>query len=147
MGSPSRVTSEEVQKACAELGLRDWTQVLSPQVTVEESEVLRTLVGAEALEVPVDAFKRGLEVELEHGSGFPDANVTNGHPVLTAKIVLAHLKESLLYYERLDVAELEGDLFKAIHGGDQGKIERIYRRLLKARIILAERELTDLDRV
>jgi len=36
---------------------------------------------------------------------FPDANVTDNHPVLTEKIVLAHLKESLLYYKRLAVAE------------------------------------------
>jgi len=36
-------------------------------------------------------------VELEHGTRFKDANVTNNHPLLTGKIVFAHLKESLYY--------------------------------------------------
>lgn len=145
MKIPSAVPLEEVQRVCAELGLRDWSQVLSPQVTLEEAEILRGYVGAEALEVPVEAFRRGLEVELEHGVGFPDANVTSGHPVLTGKIVLAHLKESLLYYERLDVVELEGDLLRAMQKGDPSKTARVYRRLLKARITLAQRELASLD--
>ncbi|UCC24903.1 MAG: hypothetical protein JSU98_14395 [Gemmatimonadales bacterium] len=139
------VPPEEVQRACAELGLRDWTQALSPPVTLEEAEILRARVGAEALEVSIEAFKRGLEVELEHGSEFSDANVTNGHPVLTGKIVLAHLKESLLYYERLDVAELEGDLLKAIQSGDGARTVSVHRKLLTARIHLAEQELAHLD--
>jgi hypothetical protein len=40
-------------------------------------------------------------VELEHGTRYPEANVTNNHPILTGKIVLAHLKETLDYYQRL----------------------------------------------
>jgi hypothetical protein len=34
--------------------------------------------------------------------------------LLTGKIVLAHLKETLDYYLRLEVAELEGDILKAL---------------------------------
>ena len=136
------VGREEVREACEELGLRDWTQELSPTVTPAEAEILRELVGGEALEVPVESFRRGLAVELEHGVGFPDANVTNGHPVLTGKIVLAHLKESLLYYERLDVAELEGDLIKAIHSGNAEKTAKVHHRLLAAKLTLVQRELS-----
>ncbi len=55
-------------------------------------------------------FATGLEVELEHGVRFKDADVTNNHPIITGMIVLAHLKESLDYYKLLDVAEAEGDL-------------------------------------
>ena len=46
--------------------------------------------------------------EIEHGIRYQSANVTNNHPILTGKIVLAHLKETLDYYDRLEVAELRG---------------------------------------
>ena len=141
MEFPKVVDKEEVRRVCAELGLRDWTQPLSPSVTPEEAESVQQLVGGEALEVPVGAFKRGLEVELEHGFGFSDSNVTNNHPILTGKIVLAHLKESLLYYERLDVAEFEGDLVKAIQAGDPEKTARVHRKLLAAKLTLIEGEI------
>ncbi len=146
MGPPRGVQREEVQKVCAELGFRDWTQDLSPAVTPEESEILRELVGGEALEVPAEVFRQGLEVELEHGAGFPDANVTSGHPILTGKIVLAHLKESLLYYERLEVAELEGDLVKAIQSGNAAKIATVHQRLLAAKLKLVQRELAGYEK-
>ncbi len=32
---------------------------------------------------------------------YSDSDVTKNHPVLTAKIVLAHVKEMLDYYQRL----------------------------------------------
>ena len=38
--------------------------------------------------------------------------------VLTGMIVLDHLKETLDYYARLEVAELAGDILKAITRGD-----------------------------
>ncbi len=46
------------------------------------------------MEISVENFRVGLEVELEHGILFEEANVTNNHPILTGKIVLAHFKES-----------------------------------------------------
>jgi hypothetical protein len=84
-----------------------------------------------------------LEVELEHGLQFPDANVTNNHPILTGKIVLAHLKEMLDYYLRLNVAELEGDLLKASKKGDAEKLARIYKKLIAARADLSEWEKSE----
>jgi hypothetical protein len=72
---------------------------------------------------------------------FNDANVTNNHPILTGKIVLAHLKETMDYYDRLEVAELEGDLLKAMRKGDLAKAHKKYQALLEARQILAEAEL------
>jgi hypothetical protein len=71
---------------------------------------------------------------------FKDANVTNNHPILTGKIVLAHLKESLDYYKRLDVAEIEGDLLKAVHAGDSAKVQRLYQKLIRAKLLLAQTE-------
>lgn len=50
----------------------------------------------------------------EHGTRYRNANATNNHPILIGAIVLAHLEETLDYYDRLDVAELEGDILKAV---------------------------------
>lgn len=140
MDTPEYVTKEEVQRVCEQLGIRDWTKLSQPEVETGEAEMIQKLVGGEALEISVQEFRQGLEVELEHGIGFEDANVTNNHPILTGKIVLAHLKESLDYYTRLDVAEIEGDLLKAILSGDQAKLASKYQKLLEARYQLSQRE-------
>jgi len=137
------IPKEEVQRACQEIGIRDWTKLKEAEVQVEEARIIQTAVGSEALEIPVAWFQQGLEVELEHGLQFPDANVTNNHPILTGKIVLAHLKEMLDYYLRLDVAELEGDMLKASKKGDAEKLSRIYKKLILARAALSERENSD----
>jgi hypothetical protein len=140
MEIPEYVSKEEVQRVCDQLGIRDWTKLSNAEVEFSEAEIIRELVGGEALEVSVEEFQRGLEIELEHGIGFSDANVTNNHPVLTGKIVLAHLKEMLDYYTRLEVAELEGDMLKAVQSGDQAKLASKYQKLIEARYLLSERE-------
>jgi hypothetical protein len=134
------ITKAEVQRVCKEIGIRDWTQLTETKVQVEEARIIQSAVGSEALQIPVEWFQQGLEVELEHGLQFPDANVTNNHPILTGKIVLAHLKEMLDYYLRLEVAELEGDLFKASRAGDAEKMARKYKKLIAARAALSEWE-------
>jgi len=139
------VPREEVQRACQELGIRDWTELSDTRVQAEEARIIQAAVGSEASQIPVEWFQQGLEVELEHGLQFADANVTNNHPILTGKIVLAHLKEMLDYYVRLNVAELEGDLLKAAKRGDTEKVSRIYRQLIVARAALSEWERSDLD--
>ena len=48
-------------------------------------------------------------------------------------IVLAHLKEMLDYYQRLEVAELEGDMLKAFQSGNREKLFTKYQLLLQAR--------------
>jgi hypothetical protein len=140
MDIPEYVSKEEVKRVCDQLNIRDWTRLSKAEVEFSEAEIIRELVGGEALDVSVEEFQRGLEIELEHGIGFSDANVTNNHPVLTGKIVLAHLKESLDYYTRLEVAELEGDLLKAVLSGDQAKLVSKYQKLLEARFLLSEQE-------
>ena len=134
------ITKAEVQRVCQEIGIRDWTQLTETKVLVEEARIIQAAVGSESLEIPVEWFQQALEVELEHGLQFPDANVTNNHPILTGKIVLAHLKEMLDYYLRLEVAELEGDLFKASRAGDAEKMARKYKKLITARAALSEWE-------
>ncbi len=140
MNVPQYITTDEVQRVCRELGIRDWTALTEADVSVEEAQVIQIAVGAEATQITADEFRRGLEVELEHGLQFPDANVTNNHPFLTGKIVLAHLKETLDYYSRLEVAELEGDILNALTKGDLAKVAEKYRKLVHARVALCSRE-------
>lgn len=140
MEIPTYISQTEVQRICQELGIRDWTALTEARVTLDEATIIQKLVGGEALLVSASDFQQGLEVELEHGVQFPDANVTNNHPILTGMIVLAHLKEMLDYYARLEVAELEGDLLKAFRAGNFEKASQKYQKLLKARAELGEQE-------
>lgn len=142
---PEYITKEEVQRVCRELGIRDWTRLAKAEVEIEEARIIQEQVGAEAAQITAGEFCEGLEIELEHGLEFPDANVTNNHPILTGKIVLAHLKEMLDYYVRLDVAELEGDMLKAMQKGDTEKLMRYYQRLVKARARLGDKEKEQTD--
>ncbi len=144
MNVPEYITKSEVQRVCRELGIRDWTALTQPQVTLDEAARIQAEVGGETGELTPEQFRQGLEVELEHGITFPDANVTNNHPLLTGKIVLAHLKEMLDYYDRLDVAELEGDLLKATRAGNAEKVLRLYGRLVAARADLSAKEKASL---
>lgn len=53
----------------------------------------------------VDQFRRGLDVELEHGLHDPATNVTGDDAVTTGKIARAHLNEFPDYYTRLEQME------------------------------------------
>jgi hypothetical protein len=133
MDIPQYITINEVQRVCSDLGIRDWSSLPDGKVPLEEAEIILAVINVRAMPVTPETFRQGLEVELEHGTRFQDANVTNNHPLLTGMIVLAHLKESMEYYERLEVAELEGDLLKAILAGDVDKLRHRYRQLIDAR--------------
>ena len=135
------ISKKDVQEVCQELGFRDWTELTDTKVTLEEAKRIQEVVGDEALQISTEAFKQGLEVELELGLMYPDANVTNNHPILTGMIVLAHLKEMLDYYLRLDVAESEGDMYKAYLSGDFQKLGKEYHKLQRARAALADYEV------
>lgn len=140
MDIPKYITVEEVKRVCSELGISDWSTLSEAKVSIEDAEKILSQVNVSAMPIPPEVFKTGLEVELEHGTRFQDANVTNNHPILTGMIVLAHLKESMDYYERLEVAEVEGDLLKAILAGNLDKIRQKYSLLLDARGALVKAE-------
>lgn len=144
MELPEYVTVEEVRRVCKELTIRDWTTLREAKVPPEEARVILDDVNIERMNIALEAFCKGLEVELEHGLRFRDANVTNNHPILTGKIVLAHLKESLDYYKHLEVAELESDLLKALIAQDLPKVKKIYTKFTEARLILSQAELDQL---
>ena len=144
MKIPQYVTVEEVSRVCKELKLSDWTKKEEPKVSLKEAKIILAEVNGKKLAIDPKEFCAGLEVELEHGMQYKDANVTNNHPLLTGLIVLAHLKESLDYYRLLEVAELEGDLLKSVARGNSKKIKDYYARLAQARIALRKAELARL---
>jgi hypothetical protein len=145
MKIPEYISKSEVQRVCKELGISDWTKLTSAVVSIEEAKKVQAEVGSEALKISAEDFKQGLEVELEHGIQYPDANVTNNHPILTGMIVLAHLKEMLDYYIRLEVAEINGDMLKALKSGDMEKLGKKYKLLLSAQAELSELEKSTME--
>ena len=136
MRIPEYITKEEVRRICKELKISDWTELSEPIIDIEEARILLAEVNIKEMNINIDDFKQGLEVELEHGLRFDDANVTNNHPIITGKIVLAHMKESLDYYKLLEVAELEGDLFKAVQSENMDKVKEKYKKLTQAQVVL-----------
>jgi hypothetical protein len=140
MKLPEYVSVEEVRRVCRELKIRDWTKLKKPEVSMKEAKVILSLVNADKMKIPVADFKTGLEVELEHGTMFKPYNVTNNHPILTGKIVMAHFMEMLDYYKRLEVAEAEGDLLKAVVSGNIQKVRKYHRKISEGKAELAKAE-------
>ena len=145
MNMPEYVSKSEVERVCKELGFRNWAQMKTPSVLDTEASVILKTVNTTGMDIPLDEFKQGLVVELEHGTMYEDANVTNNHPLLTGMIVLAHLKETMDYYERLDVVEIEGDILKATLAGDLKKADSKYRKLAKAKLAVNKIEVQKLS--
>lgn len=78
--------------------------------TEDEARAIGEQIGVDWSEIPIAEFRRGLQVELEHGSAWGDAtNVTKDDPIITGKIAWAHLKEIPDYYTRLDKMEAEAE--------------------------------------
>jgi hypothetical protein len=136
MKIPEYVSKAEVKRVCKELAFRDWSALKEFAVTKKEAAIILEIVNVKKMAIPIEEFRQGLDIELEHGTRYTDANVTNNHPILTGMIVLAHLKETMDYYERLEVAEIEGDLLKAVVAKNLGKIEEKYKKLIKAESLL-----------
>ena len=130
------VTTDEVKRVCKELGLRDWSLITEPEVSDVEATTILKIVNTTNMDISLGTFRQGLLVELEHGTIYEDANVTNNHPILTGKIVLAHLKETMDYYKRIEVAEIEGDLLEAVLSKNLERVESKFRKLVEAQKIL-----------
>ncbi|WP_252236153.1 DUF5661 family protein [Clostridium sp. CH2] len=95
--------------------LNHWTVLKSrgetnkTSFTVEEAKKIANALNIDFSKEKFDLqqFAMGINVELEHGTRFPNANVTNNDPILTGKIALAHLMEIPDYYTRLKKLEDE----------------------------------------
>ena len=77
-------------------------------ITEGEARKIGDQLGIDWKEFRLKEFRRGLEVEQEHGSLWGEAtNVTKDDPLFTGRIAWAHLKEIPDYYTRLDKMEAE----------------------------------------
>jgi len=67
-----------------------------------DNEILRIAkyLNIDFSKFPFEDFKRGINVELEHGLENINTNVTNNDLIKTAKIALAHLNEYPNYYNK-----------------------------------------------
>jgi hypothetical protein len=81
--------------------------------SLEEAQEIGARLGIDWQLVNQAEFRRGLEVELEHGARDPQTNVTGDDLQLTGKIAWAHLKEFPDYYTRLDKLEAEAEAYWA----------------------------------
>lgn len=59
--------------------------------------------------IPYETLKAGLIIELEHGKINDKTNITDNDIIMTMKIVLAHLREGLAYYDLLEKLEKKLD--------------------------------------
>jgi hypothetical protein len=73
------------------------------EFSADEARQIGQQIGIEWVHSPfaVDQFRRGMNVELEHGLKDILTNVTDDDPLVTARIALAHLNEFPDYYTRL----------------------------------------------
>lgn len=83
------------------------------QISADTATCVGGKLGIDWTKVDREQFRRGLEVELEHGARDPETDVTGNDMVLTGKIAWAHLKEFPDYYTRLDRLEAEADAYWA----------------------------------
>ena len=79
------------------------------QFSTEEARSIGMQLKIDWSQIDLEQFRRGLEVELEHGTIDPETNVTGDDLLLTGKIAWAHLREIRDYYRRLDIMEAEAE--------------------------------------
>ncbi len=73
--------------------------------TAAEAKQVGEALGIDWSRFDVEQFRRGMDVELEHGTEDPNTNVTDDDRMTTGKIALAHLNEFPDYYTRLEAME------------------------------------------
>ena len=83
------------------------------EFTADDAKRIGAALSIDWAKVPLEEFRAGLGVELEHGARDLQTNVTNNDEALTGKIALAHLKEFPDYYTRLEQLEKDADEYWA----------------------------------
>lgn len=80
-------------------------------VCLHKARKIGKALGVDWTRVDSEQFRRGMEVELEHGRRDPSTDVTGDDLFATGKIALAHLNEFPDYYTRLARMEEEARAF------------------------------------
>jgi Protein of unknown function (DUF5661) len=78
-----------------------------PKTTIDEARKVGAALNVDWGDIALEQFRRGMDVEFEHGTHDPQTDFTHDDLVLTGKIALAHLKEFPDYYVRLERMEEE----------------------------------------
>jgi len=99
----------KLRRSALAIQQRRWLMSAREGFTAEEARRIGEQIGIDWTGAPFDVeqFRRGMDVELEHGLHDSATNVTGDDPVVTGKIALAHLNEFPDYYTRLDRMEEE----------------------------------------
>ena len=80
------------------------------QFSTKEALSIGTSLKIDWSQIDLEQFRRGLEVELEHGAIDSETNVTGDDLMFTGKIAWAHLKEIRDYYTHLDHMEADAEV-------------------------------------
>ena len=86
------------------------------RATSEEARRVGDEIGVDWGRFDLEQFRKGMDVEFEHGSHDPQTDVTHDDPIMTGKIALAHMKEFPDYYERLERMEAEAEQYWSTRG-------------------------------
>ena len=104
-----RLTSVIVSKVVQQIEVIGLASIKN--FTAQEAKKVGEKLGIKWNKFDLDQFRRGMVVELEHGSRDEKTNVTNDDALVTGKIALAHLNEFPDYYDRLEKLEKEAEQF------------------------------------
>jgi Protein of unknown function (DUF5661) len=88
------------------------------RTSIEEARRVGDAIGIDWDRCDLEQFRKGMDVEYEHGSHDAQTDVTHDDPILTGKIALAHMKEFPDYYERLERMESEAERERAERSGE-----------------------------
>lgn len=77
------------------------------KTTTDEARKVGAALNVDWDTIDLEQFRRGMDVEFEHGAHDPQTDVTHDDPLMTGRIALAHLKEFPDYYVRLARMEEE----------------------------------------
>jgi hypothetical protein len=90
------------------------TKVVSEreQFSFTDAERIGNALGVSWDKFGIEQFRMGLDHELEHGRRDPATDVTHDEPMVTGKLVLAHLNDIPDYYTQLAVMEQEAERAK-----------------------------------
>ena len=81
------------------------------KISNSDAEKVAKKLGLNLKVIKLSIWKKGLEIELEHGNINKKTNVTDNDLIKTGKITLAHLLEFPDYYERLIKMEMKAEKF------------------------------------
>lgn len=88
--------------------------MMKNKISKHQARLAGNILNVDWEKVSFAQFRKGLEVELEHGTKNPEYDVTRDDLIKVGKIALAHLEELPDYYTRLEKVEKdlhEGAMF------------------------------------